>query len=383
MGRMGRRSLLAWLAALAGCLGCLPAGAARNGSAPAGASGAGAEATRTFVYAGTAAGTIAIFSLDSPSGRLRARGAVGLGRAPTGMAVARDGRFLVASTDGGMLSSFRVDRKTGGLTLLGRAPSGGAQPTALVADGSGKYVAVANRGSASVSVLPVRPDGSLAPASAFAAELGPRGLAFHPSNEAAFVANFKAETVAQYAFNAGTGTLTPKPDGPVMLPAGSGPKALLPHPNGRWLYVVNETAGTIAVHAVEEHVRTLSLLALQIISPFADGARSKKSALGDVRLGRGGRFLYAVTRAPDGLVTLGIDRSSGDIAVAARTAPQGQGSSAVAIDPSGAFLFVANQSSRTLASFRLDGATGVPAPLGTAPLPAAPVVVETASPAID
>ncbi|HVR63413.1 MAG TPA: beta-propeller fold lactonase family protein [Polyangia bacterium] len=377
---MGRRWSIAWVLALAGCL---PAGVANNSAATAGTGAGPADAARTFVYAATAAGEIAVFALDAGTGRLRPRGAVALGRAPTGLAAARDGRFLVASTDGGMLSSFRVDRKTGALTLLSRAPSGGAQPAALVADRSGKYVAVANRGSASVSVLPVRPDGSLAPASAFDAELGPRGLAFHPSNEAAFVANFKAGSVAQYSFNTGTGTLTPKSDRPVVLPAGSGPTTLLAHPNGRWLYVVNETAGTIAAHAVEEHVRTLSLLALQIVSPFADGARGKKSALGDVCLGRGGRFLYAVTRAPDGVVTLGIDRQSGDVAVAARTAPQGQGPGAVAIDSSGTFLFVANHGSRTLASFRLDAATGVPAPIGTVPLPAAPVAVQAASPATD
>lgn len=371
-----------WLVLVA-LAGCVPVGAGKNAPATAGGGGAAAaEAAPTFVYVGTAAGEIAAFTLDPTSGRLRARGAAALGRAPTGLAAAREGGVLVASSEGGTLASFRIDKKTGALTLLSRAPSEGAQPVGVVADGSGKYVAVANQGSASVAVLPVRPDGSLAPASAFDAGLGPRALAFHPSNEAAFVANFKAETIAQFSFNTGTGTLTPKADKPVVLPPRSGPKALLVHPNGRWVYVVNETAGTIAAHAVEEHVRTLSLLALQIISPFAEGTRGKKSQLGDACLSRGGRFLYAVTRAPDALVTLAIDRASGDVSVGGRTSTQGQGPSAVAVDPTGAFLFVANRGSRTLATFRLDKA-GAPSPLGTTALSGAPVAVAVVRPVID
>ncbi len=358
---------------------CVPLGGGKTAPATAAASAA-AEAARTFVYVGTVVGEIATFAFDPASGNLRAHGAAALGRAPTGLTAARDGNILVATTDAGTVASFRIDRKTGALNLLSRTPSGGALPATVMVDGSGKYVAVANQGSGNVAVLPVRPDGSLAPASLFDAGPGARGLAFHPSNEAAFVANFKGDSIAQFSFNAGTGTLTPKPDRPVVLPAHSGPKALLSHPSGRWVYVVNETAGTIAAHAVEEHVRTLSLLALQIISAFPEGAHNRKSLLADACLGRGGRFLYAVTRAPDGLVAMSIDRASGDISVAGRTSTQGQGPSAVTVDSSGAYLFVANQGSRVLATFRLDEKTGVPTPLGTTPLGAAPVAVAVASP---
>jgi 6-phosphogluconolactonase len=362
---------------------CAPL-AGRTGGAASTASGAGAEERRTYVYVGTAAGEIAIFSLDQATGGLRKHASVAVGRAPTSLAVARDGQVLVATNDAAAsLVSFVVNPNTGALTAASHASTGGAQPGNAVADGSGKYVAVANQGSGSVAVLPVRPNGTLAEASLFDAGVGARSIAFHPSNEAAYVANFRAETLSQYSFNIGTGTLTPKPDRPVVLPKRSGPRSLVVHPNGRWLYVMNETANTIAVLAVEEHVRTLSLLALQVVSTLPEGWRGRKSQVADARLGRGGHFLYAINRGHDSVVTFAVEPATGDLTLVGHQPVQGQAPAALAVDASGAYLFVANQGSRTLATFRLDEANGVPAPLGTVPLGAAPLSVQAVRPSAD
>jgi len=203
------------------------------------------------------------------------------------------------------------------------------------------------------------------------------------ASEAAYVANFRAETISQYAFNAGTGTLTPKPDRPVALPARSGPRFLLAHPSGRMLYVVNETSNTIAAYAVEEHVRTLSLLALQTASTLPDGWHGRKNQIAEARFGRGGRFLYAINRGHDSVVTFAVDRATGDLSLVGHQPTQGQSPSALAVDPSGHYLFVANQGSRTLATFRLDEQTGAPTPAGTTPVGAAPLSVVAVRPAID
>jgi 6-phosphogluconolactonase len=332
---------------------------------------------------GTTAGEIATFSLDQASGRLRGHGTIAVGQAPASLAAAREGRILVATSEAAAsVVSLAINPKTGALTAVGRASSGGGQPGGTTADRSGKYVAVANQGSGSVAVLPVRPNGSLAAASVFDAGPGARAIAFHPSNEAAYVANFRAETISQYSFNIGTGTLTPKADRPVVLPAHSGPRSLLAHPNGRLLYVVNETSNTIAAYAIEEPVRTLSLLALQVASTLPDGWHKRKNQLVEARLGRGGRFLYALNRGHDSLVTFAVDRATGDLSLVGHHS-LGQSPSALSVDPSGEFLFVAQQSSRNLAIFRLDPVTGAPTPLGIVPVAGAPLSTLAVRPAAD
>jgi 6-phosphogluconolactonase len=354
-----------------------------KGGAQSPAAGSDAEGARTYVYVGTAAGEIVTFSLDQATGRLRRRETTALGRAPSGLATALSGRALVAVTAGGGLVSLLINPKTGALTTVSRASTDGAQPSGVLADGSGKYVAAANQGSGTVAVLPVRPNGALAAASVFAAEAGPRAVAFHPSNEAAYVANFRAETISQYSFNSGTGTLTAKADRPVVMPDHSGPRLVVAHPNGRWLYVVNETSNTIAVQAIEDHVRTLSLLALQIASTLPSGWHGRKNQIAELRISRSGRFIYAINRGHDSLVTFAVDRATGDLTLLGHQPTQGQAPIAMALDPSDTFLFVAHHGSSNLATFRIDETTGVPAPLGTVAVGAAPAAVQVVRPPAD
>jgi 6-phosphogluconolactonase len=61
----------------------------------------------------------------------------------------------------------------------------------------------------------------------------------------------------------------------------------------------------------------------------------------------------------------------------------GQSPSSLTVDPSGEFLFVAQQSSRNLASFRLDPVTGAPTPLGTVPVAGAPLSILAVRPSVD
>ena len=381
--RRMRSSSSLWGLTLLSMLGaCVPVGGGKGG-AQVPAAGSETEGARTFVYVGTAAGEIVTFGLDQATGRLRKRDTTAVGRAPSGLTSALSGRALVAVTAGGGLVSLLINPKTGALTTVGHASTDGAQPNGVLADGSGKYVAVANQGSGTVAILPVRPNGALAAASVFDAQAGARAVAFHPSNEAAYVANFRAETISQYSFNRGTGTLTPKPDRPVVMPDHSGPRAVVAHPSGRWLYVVNETTNTIAVHAIEDHVRTLSLLALQSASTLPAGWHGRKNQIAELRISRSGRFIYAINRGHDSLVTFAVDRATGDLTLLGHQPTQGQAAIAMALDPSDTFLFVAHHGSSNLATFRIDETTGMPAPLGTVAVGAPPVAVQVVRPPAD
>jgi 6-phosphogluconolactonase len=261
---------------------------------------------------------------------------------------------------------------------VGRVAMAGARPVGATVDGSGRYVLAAHPGSGTVSVLAVTPGGALAPIDTFRAGAGAHAVAVHPSVPVAFVANARAGSISQYTFNTGTGMLTPKSGPPLELPTGSGPTRLACHPSGRWVYVLDEASDAISVHVFDDDLKALSALSAQIVTTLPDGVARGKSRPGDLALGPGGRFLYATNRGPDDVVTFAVG-PDGTLTLVGHV-PAGREPGALAVDPSGAVLVVANEASKSLSVFRLDGASGAPGGRRTLALPAAPLAILIARP---
>jgi 6-phosphogluconolactonase len=371
--RRGVLVLLPWLAA-----GCAGAGGQR--AAPAGPGGAPAAGTAaeaggaTFIYVGMAGGEIAGFRLDPNSGALARRAAASAGRSPASLVHSAEREVLIALDDAsGQATSFSINAKTGALAPVGRAPAGG-DPSGATVDGSGKYLLTAHRGTGSVSVLAIKPDGSLGAIDTFRSGPGAADVALHPANQIAFVANARASSISQFTFNTGTGMLTPKAGPPLTLPAGSGPTRFACHPSGNWVYLIDEASDAISVHVYDVDLKGLSSMSSQIVTTLPEGtakARSKPVALA---LGKGGRYLYVANRGPDDVVTFSVE-PGGTLKLVGHEPAGGRAPGALAVDPSGAYLFVANEGSRSLSVFHLDAATGTPGGRRNVALPAAPLSV--------
>jgi len=353
--------------------GAQPVGAAEaEGGAPAPA------AAHTFVYVGMAGGAVATFHLDLATGALARRGSIDVGRAPSSLARSAEREVvLVVDEATGQAAALAVNAKTGALTPSARLGAGGAQPAGAVVDGTGKYLLTAHPGGGSVSVLAITPGGGLGEIGTFPAGAGATAVALHPANQVAFVANARASTVSQYTFNTGTGILTPKAGPPLALPTGSGPARFACHPSGRWVYILDEVSRAISVHVFDEDVKALSPISSQIVSTLPEGARGKSRPV-DLTLGRGGRFLYATNRGADDVATFAV-RPDGTLEARGHEPSGGHGAGALAVDPSGSFLFVANQASKTLAVFRVDASTGAPSLAHTVTLASSPLSVLAAS----
>jgi 6-phosphogluconolactonase len=354
------------LALLAGC-GPLRLGSGAGPAAP-------TDNGRTFVYVGSAGG-ILVYELDRPTGSLVRRSSHGGLGEVSALGSTTDGRLLVAVSPGAGLVSLSIDPRSGALTQLDRAATGGGRPSGVVVDRSGKYALVANAGSANVAVLPIRPDGSFAPAHLFPAGLGARGVAVHPGNEAALVANQRAGSVSQFSFNTGTGVLTPKADGPVPLPPHAGPRSLAFHPSGRWVYVLDDTTDTIEVYGIDELSKTIAPLAMQTVSTLPRDFPAKKNHALDLRVAPSGRFVYGLNRGHDAIVTFAADPASGTLTPLNAEPCGGKDPSDFAMAPGGAYLLVAHEGSHTLTSFRLDATTGFPSAVHTVKLATAPLSV--------
>ncbi len=353
---------------MTGCLRVLPtalllalsacAGLRARQEAPAPA--ATKDTPHTFVYVAGASGEVEVLELDPEVGDLTRRGKTALGAPILSLTGAPRGRLLLATTDArsargpqAAVVSLAIDPRTGSLRSLGRAGLGGTNPLGSAVDGSGRYVAVANRGSGNVSVIPIRPDGRLAEADTVIAGRGATAVGFHPSNTVAFVVNEGAGTISQYSFNPGTGALTPKPGQPLGLPWDSRPRQIRCHTNGRFVYVLNETSQTISVHAFDDRLGALTRMAFQVIATVPADVPAGKSRAASMRLGAGGRFLYASNRGHDSIAVFAVDRESGELTLRAHVASGGQDPVELIVEPGGQFLVVANQKSRNLAMFRI------------------------------
>jgi 6-phosphogluconolactonase len=251
-------------------------------------------------------------------------------------------------------------------------------------DKSGKAVLVANYGSGSVAVLPVKEDGSLAEASAFVQHSGSgpnpkRQQAPHahsinvsPDNRFAIAADLGLDKLLVYRLDAAKGTLTPNDPPFAKVDPGFGPRHFAFHPDARHAYVINEMASTVtaltwdAARGVLNPVQTISTLPKDF---------KGDSTCAEVAVHPSGRFLYGSNRGHNSIAVFGIDRAKGTLTPVEHVSTQGKTPRNFGIDPTGSYLFAANQDSGNIVMFRIDAKTGRLTPAGQTLEAGAPVCV--------
>lgn len=164
--------------------------------------------------------------------------------------------YAVGECHEGSVAAFAID-PGGGLTPIGRSPTGGALPCHLAVDPAGRMLAVANYGDGVLSVHPLDDEGGLT--DTFVA-LPHAGRGPHPDRQRgphAHQAVFGADGIL-YVTDLGTDEIrryrtnpevTPHPRGPVRLPPGSGPRHLAARREG-WL-LVGELDGSVSAFDTE------------------------------------------------------------------------------------------------------------------------------------
>ena len=360
-------------------LGCVGGpgsrGALNAGDAARSDGGSAAQAVAgAFVYVGLAGGEIALFHLDAATGTLGRHGGAAAGRAPSALVRSAERGVLVA-VDGatGQATSFSIDEKSGALRVVGRASTGGGAAFGAALDDSGRYVLAALPAAGRVSVLAITQAGGLKGTDTFAAGGGARAVAVHPA-QVAFVSNFRAGTVSQYAFNVGTGMLTSKPGALLELPTGSGPARLICHPNGRWVYLLDQKLDSISVFSYDQDLKALSPMSSQVVSTLPEGAPRGHGHPADLAISPDGRFLYVTNRAPNDVAAFAID-AAGAIKLVGRVAGPKGALGALAVDPGGRTLIVANEGGKSLSVYALDPTTGALGASRVVALNAAPLSV--------
>ena len=337
-----------------------------------------AEVDEFFLYVGTDSGGagkgIYAFRFQPSTGKTISLGLASESTSPSFLAVHPDRRTLYAVNEApvyaaaeGGVSAFAIDAGTGRLKLINRVSSGGRDPCHLTVDQHGKWLLVANYGSGSISVFPIRSDGGLLPASVHVQHNGfgkdPRRQAsphahsvnLSPDGRFLLVPDLGLDKIMVYRFDNITGSLEANDPPFVKVSAGSGPRHLSFHPNGRHVYLINELSSTITVFTYD--AGRGSMREVETISTLPQGF-SDKSTTAEVEVHPNGQFVYGSNRGHDSIAVFAVKGDKSILEPVEYTASGGRKPRQFAIDPKGNFLFAANQDSGDIVMFRIDRMTG-------------------------
>ena len=267
----------------------------------------------------------------------------------------------------GEVSAFSFDGSSGLLKFINKQPSGGDGPCYIAVDVKDKWLLVGNYSGGSLAALPIRPDGSLAPAAQVIQHTGKgvkeqqgkahvHATVFSPDQQFVVVPDLGIDKLMIYKFQ----PKDQQPLAPAKVPyavmnAGSGPRHFTFHPNKPYAYVIEELSGMVSAYQYEKGKLTF----LQRISSHPQGYAGEIGSA-DIHISPDGKFLYASNRGESN--TLGIfsiQPESGKLTAVGFPSTQGTTPRNFIIDPTGKWLLVANQQTSNIVIFKRNMTTGL------------------------
>lgn len=329
---------------------------------------------------------IHIFDVNRSTGSLRQIGVYELGTSPSHLAINARGTHLYSANETdrvgedrhGTVSAFAIDAATGNLRLLNTVPSGGAGPTYVSLEPSGRFLFVANYFGGSVSVLPIQADGRLGKATdtkidegkigpARATNAPPGSFAFsghdrthahmiQPDATGRFVlhVDLGLDRIFAWKFDAEHGKLVANKPVSTALPPGDGPRHFDFHPKNNWLYSIQEEGSTIALFDYDSENGTLThRQTVSSLPPKYAGS----NFCSEILVSSDGKYVYAGNRLHDSISVFAVG-ASGELTFVDYQWTRGNYCRSFEFDPTGTFLYSCNQRADNIAIFRADRQSG-------------------------
>jgi len=311
---------------------------------------------------------------------------------PSFLAIHPNHRFLYAVTEDPLslgppldhasyVSAYSIDPATGKLHLLNTLPTGGTSTCFISLDKTGKYVMMANFGSSSVTVIRVKEDGSLGEMTAFIQDTGhsvntsiqnephPHSILVSPDNRYVIVSDLGIDKVLIFRFDQSTGELSPPGPAFATVAPGGGPRHFTFDADGRFGYQLSEMSGAVNVYSWNAGAGTLAnVQEVQTVPAGFDGTNHSA----EIQIHPNGKFLYESNRrtrgeelrGPDTIGVFAIDQEKGTLKEVEQPLSGGIMPRNFSIDPTGKYLFAANQMSNNVVLFSIDPDSGRLKPTG-------------------
>jgi 6-phosphogluconolactonase len=328
----------------------------------------------TYTEGGRSEG-IYLVRMDRRSGQLRRVGSEDAGANPSFLAIHPNGRVLYAVNElekykdraTGAVSAFAIARDTGALTRLNEQPSEGGAPCYLSVDRSAQVVLVANYVGGSIALLPIQPNGALAPAAHVVQHTGKgpnaeRQEAPHahcvladPSNRFVLAADLGVDRVFVYRVDLDGKSLSHVEGGDAVMSPGAGPRHIAFHPTLPLVFVANELNSTVATLRFDAERGALSRLDLRSTLPAAWTGTNYPA---DIYVAPSGRTLYVSNRGHNSIAVFSVVESTGALALEQVVSTDGDWPRNFSLDATGRWLLVANQRSDSVVVFGRDPDNG-------------------------
>jgi 6-phosphogluconolactonase len=257
--------------------------------------------------------------------------------------------------------AYREDPNSGVLTQISGSPyTVGEGAISLVLHPSGKFLYVANPGQGGtgendISLFTIASDGVLTevlPRASVAPNASqPQLLVMDPAGAFLYVMNAGSSNISVFSIDSGSGVLTQVANSPFSI--GALPLNMQLTPSGNFLYVslASQPNGLIATFSVAGgQLSLIGITSTAGINPYG------------LAINAGGTFLYAANdNGASSSISIFTIASSGALAEIQGSPIANGYSSPVAMifDPSGKYLYVANQGSSNVAAYTIDS-TGLP-----------------------
>jgi len=320
-------------------------------------------------YTKTSSRGIYAARLDDATGALSTPELAATTDSPTFLAFSPGRKVLYAVRNSPeTVAAFAVEADTGRLAPPSPAPAPQAvSPCHIAVDRTGRALITTNYHTGMVATLPLDAAGTPGAPRVFfhrghgadaksQATPHPHSATISPDNRFVIVCDLGLDRIFTYNLDLPHAALAPAEGAPFAAAApGSGPRHFTFGANGRQAYSIQELGNTIVVYDYDAARGALE--PRQTLSTLPPGF-SGKSAAAEVSLHPNGKFLYGSNRGHDSLASFAIDPATGLLAPLAIVPCGGRNPRHFAFSPGGKWLVCAHQDTDTLCTFAVDPATG-------------------------
>jgi 6-phosphogluconolactonase (cycloisomerase 2 family) len=273
------------------------------------------------------------------------------------------GAYTIGGTISGLTSNGLVLQNNGGDNLL--VPAGAATftfSTPLANPAPYDVTVLTQPNSPAQTCIVTAPSGNVASANVTSVSIACIANLSPPVDKYAYAANFGSNTVKPYVIASGTGVLT----GGTAVATGNGPYAVAVDSAGQFVYVTNQSANTISAYSIGGGGALTPLTDVDAGTPGNQTSIATGSTPLAIAIHPSGKFAYVVNNLNNSVSAYSIDAAgalaridSDGLTPGNQTSiPARSGAIAIALDPVGAYAYVANAVDNSVSVYSIDATSG-------------------------